>query len=180
MADVTLPDRVQTARLILRPIEPADCGPIFDTYAQDAEVTRYLSWRQHRTREETAEYIARCIATPPSVARIYVLTGREDGLVRGAFDIRVPAPHRLEFGYVLGRSWWGRGLMTEALSAVVYWALRQEGLFRVGSVCDVDNFGSARVMEKAGMVREGLLRRWMMHPNVSDEPRDCFSYAIVR
>jgi ribosomal-protein-alanine N-acetyltransferase len=58
--------------------------------------------------------------------------------------------------------------------------LRQESVFRIGAVCDVENIGSARVMEKAGLVREGLSRRWLVHPNISDEPRDCFSYAIVR
>jgi [ribosomal protein S5]-alanine N-acetyltransferase len=44
----------------------------------------------------------------------------------------------------------------------------------------VENLASARVMEKAGMTREGLLRRWIIHPNVSDEPRSCFSFAKVR
>jgi ribosomal-protein-alanine N-acetyltransferase len=58
--------------------------------------------------------------------------------------------------------------------------LRQPAVFRIGAVCDVDNIGSARVMEKAGLVREGVLRRWLVHPNISDEPRDCFSYARTR
>ena len=34
--------------------------------------------------------------------------------------------------------------------------------------------------EKSGFVREGLLRRWLLHPNISDQPRDCYSYARVR
>jgi RimJ/RimL family protein N-acetyltransferase len=174
------PDEFQTARLILRPIAPEDSGPIFDTYAQDAEVTRFLSWRPHRGIDDTAAYIAHCIATPPAVARTYVLTDRHDGAIRGAFDLRHTAPHRLEFGYVPGRPWWGRGLMTEALTEIVSWALRQDGLFRVSSFCDVENIGSARVMEKSGLLREGLSRRLMIHPNVSAEPRDCFTYAIVR
>jgi [ribosomal protein S5]-alanine N-acetyltransferase len=62
----------------------------------------------------------------------------------------------------------------------VAWALTQPAIFRIGSVCDVDNIGSARVMEKSGLVREGLLRRWLIHPNISPEPRDCFLYALVR
>jgi Acetyltransferase (GNAT) domain len=70
--------------------------------------------------------------------------------------------------------------MTEVLAEVVNWALRQPSAFRIGAVCDVENIGSARVMEKAGLVREGLLRRWLIHPNVGNEPRDCFSYARVR
>jgi RimJ/RimL family protein N-acetyltransferase len=70
--------------------------------------------------------------------------------------------------------------MTEALTEIARWALRQDGVFRISAVCDVDNAGSARVMEKSGMVREGTLRRLMIHPNIGDEPRDCFSYAMTR
>jgi [ribosomal protein S5]-alanine N-acetyltransferase len=71
-------------------------------------------------------------------------------------------------------------MMTEALTAAVEWALAQSEVWRIGDVCDVDNLASARVMEKAGLTREALLRRWSMHPNVSSEPRDCFSYARSR
>jgi [ribosomal protein S5]-alanine N-acetyltransferase len=70
--------------------------------------------------------------------------------------------------------------MTEALAEVTRWALDREDIWRIGDVCDVENLASARVMEKVGMTRDGLLRRWTMHPNVSDEPRDCFSFAKVR
>ena len=175
-----LADRFQTARLILRPIAPEDSLPIFDGYAQDAEVTRYLSWRPHRSQASVDAYIAHCIDTPPTIARTNVLIGRDDGAIRGGVDLRRMAPHRLEFGYVLARAWWGRGLMTEALTEIVRWALRQDGVFRVSSFCDVENIASARVMEKSGLTREGLARRLMFHPNVSDEPRDCFVYAIVR
>jgi [ribosomal protein S5]-alanine N-acetyltransferase len=174
------PDSFQTTRLILRPIAAEDCDPIFETYAQDVEVTRFLTWRPHHAREDVAAYIAACLATPLTDARTYMLIGREDGALRGALDLRRRAPHHLEFGYVLARSWWGQGLMTEALTEIVTWGLRRDGVFRIASTCDVENIGSARVMEKAGLVREGLLRRLLVHPNISDEPRDCFGYAIVR
>jgi len=70
--------------------------------------------------------------------------------------------------------------MTETLVEVVRWALSQDAIWRIGAVCDVENVASARVMEKASLAKEGILRRWIMHPNVSDLPRDCFSYARVR
>ena len=101
-------------------------------------------------------------------------------MICGALDLRRPAPDRLEFGYVLARATWGRGLMTEVLRQIVGWAREQPGIARIGAVCDVDNIASARVMEKAGLVRDGLLPRWAVHPNISDQPRDCFSYAMVR
>ena len=175
-----LPETFHTARLKLRPIVPQDAGPIFDGYAQDTTVIRFVIWRPHRSRSDTEAYIAQCIATPPDVSRTYVLTDRTDGDVRGTFALRLAAPHRLDCGYALARAWWGRGLMTEVLTEVVNWALSQPLIFRIGAVCDVENIGSARVMEKAGLVREGLLRRWLMHPNISDEPRDCFIYGRAR
>jgi [ribosomal protein S5]-alanine N-acetyltransferase len=175
-----LPDDFQTARLKPRPIVAGNGDAIFQAYAQDLEVVRFLTWRPHSSREDTNAYISHCIDTPPAIGRTYVLTGRDDGMIRGAFDLRRPASHRLEFGYVLARRWWGQGLMTETLTGIVHWALGQEDIFRIGAVCDVENIGSARVMEKSGLIREGLLRRWMVAPNIGDEPRDCFSYAIVR
>jgi len=164
----------------LRPIALEDAGAIFDAYAQDAAVTRFVIWRPHRSRRDTEAYVAQCIAARQDVSRTYIIVGRRGGDLRGAFALRQAAPHRFDFGYVLARPWWGQGLMTEVLTEVVNWALQQPSIFRIGAVCDADNIGSARVMEKAGLVREGLLRRWLMHPNVSDEPRDCLSYARVR
>ena len=54
--------------------------------------------------------------------------------------------------------------MTEALTEIVRWALAQPAIFRIGAVCDVENVRSARVMEKAGLIREGVLRRFLIHP----------------
>jgi RimJ/RimL family protein N-acetyltransferase len=175
-----LPDTFETARLLLRAIVVADADAIFDTYAQDEEVARYVIWRPHRSRGETHAYVERCITMPVEVERTYMLVGRKDDVVRGSFALRQPAPYRLDCGYVLARRWWRQGLMTEVLTEVAVWALRQPSVFRIGAVCDVENIGSARVLEKSGFIREGLLRRWLLHPNISGQPRDCYSYGRVR
>ena len=172
------PDGFQTRRLLLRPIILADARPIFDGYAQDAEVSRYLTWRPHLSIEQTEAYVQASLAA--TTLRTYVLVRRMDDAVIGAFDLRQAAATRLEYGYVLARAFWGRGLMTEALAEVVAWALRQPSIWRIGAVCDVENRASARVMEKAGLEREAILRRWLVHPNLGEAPRDCFSYAKVR
>ncbi|HTV44947.1 MAG TPA: GNAT family N-acetyltransferase [Stellaceae bacterium] len=173
-----LPDRFETERLVLRPIARSDALAIFSSYAQDPEIVRYLIWRPHRTLADTEAYVARCLGA--SAARTYALTDRTSRRLRGAFELRHPEPHRLDCGYVLARPYWGSGLMTEALAEVVRWAMNDPGIWRIGAVCDVDNRASARVMEKAGLEREGILHRWLVHPNISPEPRDCFSYARVR
>jgi RimJ/RimL family protein N-acetyltransferase len=70
--------------------------------------------------------------------------------------------------------------MTEAVMSVTHWALAQPEIYRVWATCDVENVASARLLERVGMQREGVLHRWLLHPNVSNTPRDCFCYAIVK
>jgi [ribosomal protein S5]-alanine N-acetyltransferase len=174
------PSVLSTARLTLRPLVPDDAGPIFDTYGRDPAVTRFVVWKPHRKRDDAEAFVSQCISSSAEVSRTYALCDREDGMLRGVLGLRQIQLHYVEFGYVLARQWWGRGLMTEALIAAADWALAQPQNFRVSGVCDVENVASARVMEKAGLVREGLLRRWIVHPNISEHPRDCFSYAKFR
>jgi RimJ/RimL family protein N-acetyltransferase len=83
-----LPDTFETARLLLRPVTVVDVDAIFDSYAQDEEVARYLIWRPHRSRSETRAYVDRCITTPSEVERTYMLVGHEDNVVQGAFALR--------------------------------------------------------------------------------------------
>jgi ribosomal-protein-alanine N-acetyltransferase len=108
-----------------------------------------------------------------------VITERSDDQPIGMIELRLSG-HRAELGDVMAQAWWGRGLMTEAARAVVEWALAQPSIFRVGAVTDVDNHASARVLEKTGMQREGLLRRGLVHPGLGPEPRDCWSFGRVR
>lgn len=70
--------------------------------------------------------------------------------------------------------------MPEALRALTDWALAQPGIWRAVATCDVENRASARVMEKAGMRCEGVLRRHTIHPNLQPEPRDCRLYARTK
>ncbi|HEV7904760.1 MAG TPA: GNAT family N-acetyltransferase [Pyrinomonadaceae bacterium] len=175
------PTHIETARLVLRKPVVADTPRIFEAYANDAEVTRYLTWRPHRTVADGEEPAAHRLAAWESGAYFcWVIMHKEDGgELIGMISIR-PNAWRVNLGYVLGRKWWGRGYMTEAVRAVVDYALSESEVFRVWAVCDVANAASARVLEKAGMRREGILRRWEMHPNLSDEPRDSLCYARVK
>jgi [ribosomal protein S5]-alanine N-acetyltransferase len=173
-----LPSAFHTTRLLLRPIAPEDAGPIFDCYAQDPEATRFLTWRPHREVGDTAATIERCVALSPRIARTYVVC--EAGAIRGTLALQLDDPYRLEVEYAFARSCRGGGLMTEVLREVAHWALTQPRIFRVGAVCDVEDVGGVHVLEQAGFIREALLRRWAVHPNISDQPRDCYSYARVR
>jgi len=63
-----------------------------------------------------------------------------------------------ELGYWLGEPYWGRGIMTEAVSAFAPYAMAHFALIRVYAYADVGNSGSMRVLEKAGFLREGITR----------------------
>jgi len=158
----------------------ADAEAIFRQYATDPEVTKYVSWRAHRNLAETRDYMRMCsLAWDVGRAFHWVIERAADKQVMGMMIARVDAG-KWELGYVLARQHWGRGFMTEALKELIAWALKQKDIYRIWAVCDVDNLASARVMEKSGMQREGILRRWSVHPNLSAEPRDSYCYAIVK
>ena len=170
------PEMFSTARSILRPVQVEDAAAIFNSYGQDAEVTRYLTWRPHTSIEDTDSFVQMCLRAHTS--QTYMIVAKATGEVIGVFDLRMPGKMRVEFGYALARPHWGQGLMTEALVEVTSWALNQPSIWRIGAVAE--HIGSIRVMEKAGLQREGILRRWLVHPNTSDDPRDCVSYAATR
>lgn len=177
---VNPPKILKTDRLRLRKVKLSDAEAIFRQYAQDPEVTKYVSWRTHRDLEETREYVRMCLlAWDVGKAFHWVIERLEDKQVIGMIIARA-AGEKWELGYVLARPFWGQGYMTEAVKGVIAWALRQKDIYRVWAVSDVDNVASARVMEKAGMQREGVLRRWSVHPNISPEPRDSYCYAITK
>jgi [ribosomal protein S5]-alanine N-acetyltransferase len=177
-----LPPTIQTERLVLRPPRLEDAPAMFAAWTQDAEVTRYLTWRPHSAVTDTEAFLAEAIAAWSGDTRVpYVIASRERldvpiGVLEVRFEPRIAA----SIGYVLQRSEWNRGVMTEAARAVVDQLLALPDLWRVWAYCDVDNVGSARVLAKAGMQHEGTLRRAMLHPNVSAEPRDVHVYARVR
>jgi ribosomal-protein-alanine N-acetyltransferase len=82
-----------------------------------------------------------------------------------------------EIGYWLGRAFWGRGVMTAAVRAVTAYAFGSLDLLRVFALPFTENAASVRVLEKAGYVREGLLRSSAIK---AGQVRDQYLYAAVR
>jgi RimJ/RimL family protein N-acetyltransferase len=174
------PEQIETERLVIRRPHLSDAQPILSGYARDAEVTRYLTWRPHRDVQETEHFLRECTAAWEQGGRFpWVVTLKGSGEVVSMLEIRVNS-FKADVGYVIARGWWGRGLATEALHPVVEWAMAQPGIYRVWALCDSANVASACVLEKVGMKPEGILRRNMLHPNISSEPRDCCCHAVVK
>lgn len=174
------PTTFETTRLLLRMPHASDAAAIFKSYAQDAEVTRYLIWLPHKDIRETEDFLERAAAGWKAGSEYsWAITLKETDELIGMIGLRVPN-FEAEIGYVLSRRWWGQGIMTEGVRPIVEWALDQPAIYRVMAKVDVANPASARVLEKVGMQREGLLRRSGLHLNISPEPRDSYCYAIVK
>jgi RimJ/RimL family protein N-acetyltransferase len=172
------PERIETARLVLRRPLVADAEAIFRRYSGDAEVTRYLSFPRHVSLDQTRAFLGwsetewqRWPAGP------YLIESRADGTLLGSTGLSFEGPQRATTGYVLARDAWGQGYATEALQAMVAEA-EALGVRRLQAFCHPDHRASWRVLEKCGFVREGTLRLYAELPNlVPGEPSDLLCYA---
>ncbi|GEM_PF-275027 len=174
------PETFETPRLRLRPPKMSDVEEIFLSYASDPKVTRYLTWRPHPDINATREFLERCTREwERGNSFSWVIELKDNGKLIGMVELNINA-HRASLGYVLARPYWNRGYAAEAAGEVVNWAIEQPHIYRVWAVCDVENIASARVLEKIGMRREGILRRFILHPNIDEEPRDCYCYSKVK
>lgn len=178
-----LAETLETPRLHLRKPRLEDAAGVYESYGRDAEVTRFLTWRPHTGMEDAlAAMLARLACWEAGTEFSWVIAplhnpGAVLGMISGSPEKQ---PWRWTLGYVLAGAQRGRGLMPEAVVAVAAHLLAQPGIQRVGAVVDEENYASARVLEKAGFEREGILRRWSLHPNISPVPRDCWSFALVK
>ena len=170
---------LETGRLLLRPVLRKDAADIF-SYASDPEVARYVLWEPHRSLSETRAYI-RCVRSlyhrglPSSWAVVRRDSGRVIGTI--GFMWYSESNSAAEVGYSLSRAEWNQGFATEALSAVIRSAFSSLSLNRLEAQHDIRNPASGRVMEKCGMVREGILRQRIRNKG---EWIDVVLYAILR
>ncbi len=156
----------------LRPLTSLDVSA-FMTWGSDPVVTQPLFWDPY-PNEAAAKVFLQSIVEPHE----YFMAICLDGEVVGAVTLdRGKGPrgsHRAELGYVLARSQWGKGIATEAVRQAVAWASQKLHLHRIEAFVDPDNVGSIRVLEKAGLIREGVLKSYVMH---RCKIRDRFVYA---
>jgi RimJ/RimL family protein N-acetyltransferase len=173
------PLEVETARLVMRRPRAADAQAIFDRYASDREVTRFMAWPTHLTINDTYAFLTfsdsewgRWPAGP------YLIYSRADGRMLGSTGYAFEVRDRAITGYILARDAWGHGYATESLRAMVDLA-PQLGLRRLSAAVHASHTPSARVLEKCGFVRDALLPRFMVFPNLDSRvPEDVISYAL--
>lgn len=155
------PRELTTGRLRLRSPLLADAPAMFAAWASDPEVTRHLTWEPHATVDTTLGYLRGVIAqNEHAVGFTFLIEAKEDATLIGSIEGRPINEGSVGFGYVLAREHWGNGYASESLRALIDIALSHDPVYRAQAFCYLDNHASARVMEKAGMSFEGILRRY--------------------
>ena len=163
---------LDTPRLHLRPLVAADAEALLRMHA-DPQVMRYWStppWAGIEPAQAMIDTDREALPAGRHLRLALTLRGGDDSLVgTGSLFSFHETSRRAEIGYVLAREVWGRGLMHEALSALVAFAFQTLNLNRLEADIDPRNNASAKSLARLGFVQEGFLReRWIVGDEVSD------------
>lgn len=149
-----------TPRLTLRRLSVDDAQEMYQNWACDPQVTRFLTWEPYQSVSTACEYLE---AMVKDYARSDFYNWGivfEGALVGSISVVRVDEEDfGCWIGYCIGRAWWGRGIVAEALRAVIGFLFSAVGFERVAAIHDRENPNSGKVMRKAGMTYEGTLRK---------------------
>lgn len=154
---------IETKRLILRCARMEDAQAMYDNWAFDPEVTKFLTWPPHASAEVTRAVLQSWVEKYEESGWyqwMIVLKDRGDqpigSICAVGKDDRIGSFH---VGYCIGRAWWRQGIMTEALQGVIDFLFDEVHANRVEARHDVNNPHSGGVMRKCGMKYEGTLRQ---------------------
>ena len=172
---------ISTDRLLLRRFELDDAYDMFKNWANDSEITKFLSWKPHSSVEATKEILEKWVNEYKG-NNIYnwVIELKEIGEVIGSICIVKldEKNYSCEIGYCISRMCWNKGIMSESLKAVIDYLFSEIGFNRIVAKHDTNNVASGKVMLKGGMNYEGTLRQVEIRDN--KEFYDLAVYAILK
>ena len=149
-----------TQRLVLRRFRPEDAQAMFDNWASDDEVTKYLTWPSH-TDIGVSKWVVNDWVASYDKDDYYQWAIEFEGQVIGSVSVvdRRDDIARATVGYCIGKDWWHKGIMSEALKAVMDYLFDEIGMNRIEACFDPNNPNSGKVMAKCGMKYEGTHRQ---------------------
>ncbi len=143
---------LETQRLILRPFTMEDAEPMFTCWASDPEVTKYLTWNEHKSPDDTKAVLEKWIAEYEKPERLnFAIESKADGMLIGGIDIVGYLDGTPVIGYNLGKKYWNKGYMTEACKCLLDY-LFSRGFAQVRIDARIENIASNRVIQKCGGV----------------------------
>lgn len=170
---------IETERLILREVTLKDAEDML-TYLSDPDVVKHMGLEPYQTVEDVQSEIQwyQSIVKEGSGVR-WGITLRNSGKVIGScgFLNRASKHFRAEVGFELSKQYWGKGIASEALEAVVKFGFKHMELERIEALIEPGNTSSQKLVEKTGFVKEGLLRHYEYTCGKFD---DLLIYSILK
>ena len=174
--------RIETERLILRKFVIEDAEGMFNNWASDTETCKMLSWDAYKNKEEAFLIINNWIKEYESPFRYnWIVELKETGEVIGNIcNIKCYVTHETcEVGYCYGSKYWGNGYASEALRAVIEFLIKEVGFRLVEAKHASENPASGKVMEKAGMKQDAVLRARRIN-KYTKRINDLIMYSILK
>lgn len=154
---------IKTERLLLRRFKISDAEAMFNNWANDSDVTKYLIWQPHGSIDVTKQIINEWVDSYDNDDSYNwaIVLKENGGILVGSISVVSKSDEvgSVEIGYCMSKAFWHRGIMTEALTAVIKFFFEEVGVNRVESRHDSKNPHSGGVMKKSGMKYEGTLRQ---------------------
>lgn len=145
---------IETVRLILRKFELQDANDMFNNWSSDPEVLKYLPWGPHENVSVTERKVKSWVesyAYDNTYNWAIYLKGRNQVIGSISAEILNDPNNSCEVGYCIGKEFWGQGIMTETLRAIMHYLFYEIGYRKITARHDVLNIASGRVMQKVGM-----------------------------
>ncbi|MBP2242023.1 ribosomal-protein-alanine N-acetyltransferase [Cytobacillus eiseniae] len=170
---------LETDRLILRKIEKSDANSILK-YLSDKEVMEFYGLEPFKTVDDALNEISwyQSIVNEGTGIRWGITLKGEDEVIGSCgFLNMVPQHFRTEIGFELSKSYWGQGIASEALEAVITYGFSHLNFQRIEALIEPPNMPSQKVTEKQGFIREGLLRNYEFTCGKFD---DLYLYSLLK
>ena len=170
---------IQTERLLLRRFTVDDAQAMFEHWANDERVTRYLTWIPHESPEATRQLLKLwCAAYDRPDTYNWVMEYEKTPIGNISVVHFHEKSEYAELGYCMGCAYWNKGLMTESAKAVIDYLFAEIGVNRVEISHAVKNPASGRVAQKCGLTFEGTKREFFKTP--AGEFLDISFYGVVK
>ena len=154
---------------------------MYRNWASEPDNLRHVTWSTHENTDVTKQSVAQWVQQYQDLDFYKWAICLKENSDEVIGDISVVNKdekiNSCEVGYILSEDYWGQGLMTEALKAVLTFLLQEAGFNRVSAEFVTVNPASGRVMEKAGMSYEGTLRQAKFHKGLV---KDYSIYSILQ
>lgn len=171
---------LETERLLLRKISVNDAEAMYNNWASDDIVTRYVTWPTHQSVEDTKGLLAMWEKEYENDnCYRWLIELKDEKKAIGTIDVcRMNESDKVaEIGYCISRDYWNKGIVTEAAKKVLEYLLKEVGFYRIEAQHHLDNPASGKVMQKIGMKYEGIVRGGRL---VKGKHVDVAMYAILK